>query len=358
MIDAASQPLSAAEPPDAGPPEVQPPSRLMQLLTSWKLWTVALVMAIAAIGISLSLRGYQRQQALKYLDANECRYFLTGDSEWITDRFGDWAKGLRSVDSIHLSVVSDESLSRISAFHELKELKTIPVAAYPVNAYSTPGVGIISDRGIDHLMQLSRLENVALYVGDFTDSQLARIFSADLPLVNVELNTGEVSHATLEALSRRSTLQTLELHAMSGLRDEDFRGLHPLLELEIFSITNAGPANAGPACIAWLSHSTHLRQLTLRSMRLDRESIGLISQFSELEALRFEHCDGIDDHTFELLAAHPHLELLKVSADAINWTSIDYMRQMPSLNRVVIGGGQFTDPALRTALQQEFLLAP
>jgi hypothetical protein len=54
-----------------GPPDVPPPSRAVRLLKSWKLWLLGLFAALALIGVSLSIRGYQRYQALRYLDKKQ-----------------------------------------------------------------------------------------------------------------------------------------------------------------------------------------------------------------------------------------------------------------------------------------------
>ncbi len=344
-------PTAPVESPDCdGPPDVQPPSRWTRLLTSWKLWTIALVLAVVGIGVSLGIRGYQRYQALRYLDNNHSTYELTADSEWITEWFGERAEGFRSVDWILLCVVSDESFSRISVFGELRSLSTPGSLAAVVGGHAEGED--ISDEGIESLTRLSRLESISLNIGAYTDEQLARIFAAEMPLVHVTLNAKQPSHQTLEALTRIPTLESLEFVGLSERHDEDFRGVDPIPTLHSLVV-----GDIGPECARWVSQCTQLRRLSLGSLNVDQNLLQTISRLKELETLSFSFfAKGIDEVVLAPLVDLPRLETLELPTNAITWESLEALRRMPSLKRIVLNMDHIDDPDLQQAVEQEWEL--
>ncbi len=345
------------QPTQSGPPETAPPSRTTRLLTSWKLWLVALMLAVVGIGASLTIRGYQRHQAFKYLDEHGCTYELTDDSEWITEWFGERAMGLRSVDSVFLAAVTDESFVRISVFPELRNLSTIgqfeAVAIAVGHGASSPiRVDTISDRGIDALLQLSQLESISLNGGRFTDAQLTRLFSADLPLVDVKLNLTNASRVILEALTQIPTLSSLQFGDLGQPRDEDFRGLDSIPTLRSLVIGEVGPEAA-----QWIPRLSGLQHLDMSFFWYNRDLSHALSGLEELRSLSitFSSPDA-GEAALATLSTLPQLEVLEVSSNVITWKSLEHLRKMPSLKRIVVTTGDIADSELRNVVEREWEL--
>jgi hypothetical protein len=336
----------SSEAPVPGPPDVRSPSRTTRLLTSWKLWTLALVLAVALIGVSLSIRAYQRYQALRYLDKNDCHYELTTDSEWITAWFGNWAKGFRSVESIRLNVVADESFLRISVFPETRQLSTV---ALIVILNGKGRLDTISARGIEALSQLSELESLSIGSGWFDDSQLAQLFSVDRPLTSVVVESGRAKQKTLEAISAFSELTSLKSWAAAD--DQCYRGLNPLPKLRTLMM-----ADVGPEAARWLTQSTLLRDLTLWNTTLDPQIMDAILQLKQLESLSLCKCRNVNDEALARLADSPRLESLTLPPASITWASLETLRRIPNLKHITVDNGYISDSDLEAAVEGEWEL--
>jgi hypothetical protein len=166
----------------------------------------------------------------------------------------------------------------------------------------SPDLELPSDLGIDALAQLSRLEEFYLHRGVLNDAQLAKLFSSELPLVKVTLVSGETAQQTLQALSRISTLTSLQLFSPSRPTDEAFRGVPPFQHLQHLAITTVGPER-----VLWLQDL-------------------------------------------------PRLESLYIPPDAVTWEFIEVLRQIPNLKRIGIISGHIHDPDLRAAVEAEWEL--
>jgi hypothetical protein len=185
------------------------------------------------------------------------------------------------------------------------ELQGLGVGSGPSSRFER-----LSDRGIDAIAGLSQLKALAIGnfsedigPGAFSDAQLAEILSSGAPLEIVSLQCGQPSRQTLEALARISTLTSLILRTPYGPDDEAFRGLPPFSNLKDLTIQNIGPEG-----IRWLGDL-------------------------------------------------PKLEWLRLPESAITWESIETLRQIPHLNYIIIiDGGEISDPALRDAVDQEWIL--
>ncbi len=337
-MDSVNQ-LQHANPLIDSPPEVRLPSNATRLLTSWKLWALALVFAVVAIGVSLSMRGVRRHLAFKFLDEHHCPYELTTDSEWITEWFGDWAKALRDVDSIDLLVVSDESFSHISAFSETRRLSTNHFNDVIVRDREFE---CISDRGLRSLQKLTLLEEVHCYFGGLNGDQMASFFSALLPLRSVTLHTMKPNSQTIAALAGLPALTELRIYMCDKIEDEEFRDLTPIPHLRVLTLASVESQKAN-----WLEQATDLRELEIDRSTISPEIMQCIANLQELQSLSLASCDIVDHDALKCL------ESISLPREAVTWETLDTLRRMPNLKTITVDV-DIHDPELREAVEQEW----
>jgi hypothetical protein len=310
--------------------------RRVRIPTSWRLWSTLLMLSVGGIVVSVSIPACRRLQALNYLDSHDGIYELSSDDEWITEYLGEWAAGLRGVESISLASVSDEALIRISAFREVKSL------ALPSHRpRAVPSGAPLSARAAASLCRLDRLESLAIHGATFGDEIIARLLNSQ-PLQTVTIVDTGASRLTLEKLCRLPTITTLRI-SRSAAQDGDFAGLAPLPHLKEFSIDAIGDD-----CLDWLEQCTQLEELCVANSRITLETMRRISRLQNVKRLAFLGCSGVDVDSLSLLRDMPHLEELDLPMSVIDSdAALDLFDQLPGLTTVWINGGKFSTDDLR-----------
>lgn len=346
-MDSVSQQLPPSLLLADGPPTWRVPSLATRWLTSWKLWTLALIIALFAIGMAVSWRAVRRHQAFEYLDDKRGTYELTSDSEWITEWFGDWAKPFRDVDSISLAVVSDESFSHIGAFPELRRLSTSNFPQFD-NLHGSEFLSI-SESGFRGVMNLTQLEEAVFRLGGMSDDQLCRLFSARPPLRSVTLHCMDVGRSTMLALTGIPTLSELQFSWFCDPNDDDFFGMPPMPNLRTLVLSDVGVHKA-----QWLSQSTQLRELDLQSTTVTPEILQCITNLKELKTLSLVYdCDITDNRALTCLVALPRLTSLSLPRESVTWETLETLRRMPKLERITLDRG-IDDRELDRTIRREW----
>ncbi len=345
------------------PPESKPVSRTVRVLTSWKLWTVLLVLGVLGIGVSLTMPIVHRLRALRYFDRHKdiVEYELTDEHEDWSERYGEWANALREVDRIEVVGVTDDVLIHVGRFPEVRSLTLIERPRQPV-----------SERGLTALPEFRRLERVEFFGQGLTDEGLARLLDLRPPLTDAVFGETGMGWRTLESLSKIPTINQLTLLNRS-LDDEVFRNLEPLPNLEYFQAIGAGDQ-----CAAWLAQSHHLEMVYLQFSNLTDSGLKTLCESRELTALHLEGL-SITEEGLACLAELENLEYLgligcpkltpasiiqlpdlslfelHISADLLTPESVTRLKEMPRVGEFIVFG-EVADAETKGMIDSEWIL--
>ena len=89
-----------------------------------------------------------------------------------------------------------------------------------------------------------------------------------------------------------------------------------------------------------------LRRLNLSRSLLTSSGLGRLDELVDLEELHLAHSDGIDDSAGEALAGLPALRALDVSETEFGDSSLEALKQHPSLKKVIATGTPVTQEAI------------
>lgn len=352
-----------------GPPERLAPTRSVRLLTSWKLWTLALLLALAGIAAALVQPILARKQAIEYFqrleDRRQVRIELKEGAEEWTERFGAWGAGFQEVDYLSVSGVHDEDLRHIGVL----PVRSLVLREYPRDPSDSEP---LAERGCATLRGVIGLENLFLYGPGFSDHVVAEILAGRPPLRSAQF----IFPAGRETIQAVSHLSTIELLTVRGeLADEMFPGLDPLPRLERVELNGVGDHAA-----AWLGQSLDLTFISLTSSTLTDAGLRQLCELPALESLGIEgasissdglrefvvpkpfrrlaisNCPGIAPKDIVDLPELSHLESVSLSADLLTIESVERLKQMPGL-RVLICVGKVEDAQLRDSMYDNWNFA-
>ncbi len=202
--------------PQSGPLPVNPPTQMQRVLTSWKLWLVALFLSFAAIGLSLIFPLLLRWRAIRHFETHAEIDYRSEAPEWARD-LGNWSIALREYELLRCREAEDATLHRIGRLPEVRSLWIEECNGSP-----------ITDDGLASLEGLRDLLDVWLFGEGFTDEGLARIFASQQPLRTVVLVHTGAGRETLQSLSRIPTIRNLTIISET-ITDDDFRDLPALV---------------------------------------------------------------------------------------------------------------------------------
>lgn len=300
---------------------------------------VALVIILFVIGAPV----VQRFRAFRYLDAHGCQYELTESNTWLTEWFGDAAKGFREVDVISMdpTSVSDETLLHLSEFNEVRYL-IWRQAGNPVS---------VTRRGVESLQRLNHLEVLLLKGPGFSDKLLSEWFSTHPPLRRVDLCLVDVSRQTLEELTQIPTLSRLCI-THSSLPDELFDGLPPATALTELLVPGT---QVGDRCAEWASNSLSINSLSMAATLISNEGLTHLGKLHNLEALNIAACRNVSPEGMKHLEGLAVLNHLGISPNTVTASSIESLQRLPSLREIGVTGS-VTDSKLQDVLQRHWEL--
>ncbi len=354
-----SDEINTADPP--GPPETKPASRTVCVLTSWKLWTVLLVLGVLGIGVSLTMPIVHRLRALAYFDLHkDIEYELSREHEDWPENYGEWTNALREVDTIWAEAATDETLLHAAALHEAERVALVESETHP-----------ITRRGAECLPPFERLEELELLGPGFTDDAIASMLAARPPLHTVHLFDTGASRQTLMAVSRMKSIEELTIMTRS-LHDENFRDLQSLESLTYIMVTGGGDE-----CLKWLAHSHELASINLYFTPITDDGLRYLRAFPKLEVLCIDgglltdaglqylaeiptlrelcliECPNLSDEGISWLPDLPELESLAIPAELLTWESIARLKELPQLSLLEVHGSLMHDSELSSDLFHE-----
>lgn len=307
-----------------------------RLYATWEFWFLTVLLALAAITISIGVYGYRRVRVMNLIEADGGEYALTKESEWITDRFGDWAKGFRSVSEIRWSgEFSDSALSQISLLNETEGLYSFRSRGDPITV-----------RGVESLKQLSDLQVLVLGTREFDDELLADYFATAPQLVVVDCVVGPRS---MQAISRIPSVALLTCDS-AVVFDADRLRLEPMPNL---ALLNLRTISVGRRTVEWLVQSPHLKHLSIDDSTITDDELQLISQLSELRDLSIASCDSISETGIAHLAHLKQLTHLSLPGDTFTLEIIETLKTFPALTHVS-SYGPVDDSIVRAWLEQKW----
>ncbi len=328
-----------------GPPETKPASPKVRLLTSWKLWTILLVLALVGIGVAISLPIVRRVQALRYFDEHKpaAWYGLSREHEDWPEKYGEWTNSLRQVDAMFHTVATDETLRHLATLSEVASVSLTGNNSqrFRVNEFSTP---------------LTRLEELHLVGQCFTDDLIADMLACRPPLTTLLLIDTGAGERTLAAASRIPSLVQIVIHTRNQ-RDDVFQGLAPIPNLWSFKAMGGGDH-----CAEWLAQCpniTHalisyssltdagLRRLTtckkIESLYLHETFVtnnGLqhLGDLVLLERLQLYECCELLPEGIVKLPQLPQLDHLVISPEMLTRERVEHLRQLPYIGSIAVYG--------------------
>jgi hypothetical protein len=333
---------------------------LVRSLTSWKLWTALLVLAVIGIGVSLTMPIVHRNRAMRYFDtrgagANGAGYSLRNEqSDW-PERYGEWAKGLRGVDNVHDSAATDESLRHVCALNDMELLILWESKTHP---FTDPPRG--------NLPGFPRLELVQFFGQGFTDEFLAEFLSGAPKLNHIMLGRTSAGSETMAAIARLPSVAELTI----SMNDDVFFDLPPMPNLREFYV-----ADAGDACAAWLASCpviervsfsdssltdaglqrlTAAKGITLSDTRVTDAGLQHLASFPSLEKLGMQNCPEITAVGLSQLPDLPYLHELWLPPEFLTRESISRLRQLPKLSDVYVVFERIPDPEIRRLAEAEW----
>lgn len=341
---------------------VPPPAPHVRLLTSWITWAILLGVCVIAGGFVVGQSVSRRAQAMEHLDQHG-KYELTETNAWMTEWFGDAAKGFRRVESaIRINEPSDETLRHLSALSEVTELWSY-----------TPRIEPIETDGVRALQSLVNLEEILLTGEGFTEQRLSELFAARPPLTHVRLVETGASRHTLAELSHFDSLTSLLLKSET-LRDDEFVDTAPYLHLRELRLTGR---LLGDQTAAWGAQSRELQALELWDTMVTDEGLRSLSTLPQLQSLRMTGGSITDEGLrhiarmhhleslwlfdspavtavgFAHLASLPHLRFMKLSVSALTPETVESLRLISTLTHLT-PLGQVPDPELRAIIERDW----
>ncbi len=336
----------------------------MRALTSWKLWIVLFILGLLGIGISLTMPIVYRLRAMRYFEHHpqQGKYELSAEHADWTERYGNWANGLRDVKTLRILAADDESLGYASALHDARSLVIVTAPGRPV-----------SERGLSYLPPFERLEQLVLAGPGFTDESVARILALRPPLRRALFFEARFGPLTRQALAEASSLRELMILGRS-LKDDDFRSLAPLPDLEFFAATGIGDQGADRLAGFPNVQAIFLLNSTITSIGLQR-----LSDCPSLSGLMLHGSQLTDDELVDFLSSKeitdlgivdcpqltaegitrwpdlPHLETLTISPDLLTQESVARLKELPALDQIEVWG-MIADSELRQAIDDAWFL--
>lgn len=150
---------------------------------------------------------------------------------------------------------------------------------------------------IEHLGQISSLENLSLVVTAFAAPSLDSILKLKrLKSLRIEVraapNPGDTELAKLSQLATFPDLKSLSLHYFSKATDAGLEHLAGLKNLESFSLRGNLPGHAFAKFEGW----TNLKSIAFHGNGIDDEGLGYIcDRFPNLESLNLIHARALTD---------------------------------------------------------------
>jgi hypothetical protein len=299
----------------------------VRLLPTWKLWIPLLLLSIVAIVSIAVLPAIRRLEALRYLERHGSQYEFATDEEWLTKHFGDRLNGFRHVESIDLGVVSDESLTQVAMFPEVRTLVGLGFVPYS-DRWRRATITPISEVGMRAIQNLTELVELRLSLVETDDAVIAGMFESKPRLKVLELHE-HCGRMTLEAVAALSSLTHLELEGKT-LTDEDFESLPALPNLRHLTTSHGIGTHSGD----WLHSCPQLRSLHLEALFYNEcEPLANVVQ---LETIAIEHGSLFACSDMSPLRSLPRLHTLELPDDALTFELVNSLREISSLRRVTV----------------------
>lgn len=308
----------------------------------WR-WQVMLVVALGIILLTVGMPAIQRYRAFRYLETHGCQYELTETNAWLTEWFGDSAKGFREVDVIAMDPdsVTDETLLQLSEFKEVRFLIWRQVGN-PIS---------ITRRGVEALQQLDQLETLLLKGPGFSDNLMSEWLSVHPPLQRVDLTLTEVSQKTLQQLTEIPTLSRLCItHCV--LTDDLFDGLPPAPALTELLVPGT---KVGDHFAEWASQSPSLTSLSMAATLVSNEGLADLGRLQHLDVLNVAACPNITPEGMGHLECLSVLTHLGISSSEVTPASIESFQNLPRLREIAVMGS-IADSSLRETLRHHWEL--
>lgn len=203
------------------------------------------------------------------------------------------------------SNVTDEHVAKTAAFAQLDYLAVV-----------TPNV---TDKGLEHIGQLTNLDSLFLSDSAVTDATLVRLE----PLQKLErlyLDRTQISDTGLKPIGSLKLLTTLSLSG-TGISDE---GVAALASLQNLDTLNLSDTQVTDACLQHLSGLGKLRVLTLDGTAITDEQTHLLKDFPAIESLSLQRTRittaGLE--SLSEVSTLTHLDLRGTSIDAADVTKV------------------------------------
>lgn len=193
------------------------------------------------------------------------------------------------------------------------------------------------------------------------DEMLKRFLYKDIGLKVLNLKDSKVTDEGLLYVARQQGLKQLHL-ANTKITDKGLRTLQDLkwlneLNVDKTQITSAGMEylaklpNLIYLSISWtkvenagLDHllKSHVRNLHLRSNKIDGKSLQLIARIKSLELLNLAECEDIPDSAYAQLAKLPKLQTLWLEDTSTADSTIPYITKIKTLKELELVGTSVT----------------
>jgi len=232
--------------------------------------------------------------------------------------------GFSGSETIH---ASDETIKKLTRLTDLQDLHFI-----------APGVGMITDAGMQMLASFKKLESLTISTCNLSETAYSSIDQlGQLRELNLRLHMSVVAEKDLAFLDRLPELRKLSLktdtpnYARSGTGRAPLQlpesvllrlqNLNNLEELEIDSYWFAGDG------LSHLSKLKSLRKLTFgRGCDLSASGLSQLKGFPQLTDLDFG-CSSVDDTAIEPLQALRYLKSLNLCSTKITQQGVEQLRQ-------------------------------
>jgi len=250
------------------------------------------------------LRKLTRLPALTYLNLSLTR---------ITDQGMQEIKNLANITELNLrwaEYVTDEGLSALKNWKKLKVLDVHGTKA--------------SDTTLDHIAGITTLETLDVGSVMLTDVGLERL--ASLPnLKALTVGGNEIGDAGLQAFRQLPGLQYLDLSGRQGTDSNVWAismsdvGLEAILTLTQLKELRFGCTSIGVGIEGQ-------RFATVSMMSVNARWLEKMKSFKNLQRLKVEGCDRIDDEGAAILATFPSLEYVDLKGTAVTEKGLAALR--------------------------------